>query len=241
MFAAPTNTLDMFAAMQAGSIVLINTSKALLKNDASALFGRYMIARVISAAFERIAVPAAERNPAFLIVDEAADYFDDNLETLLSQARKYNVGVLFAHQHLDQLTPALRASVAANTSIKLAGGISDKDARALASDMRTSADFIAGISKGPHATAFACYVRNLTANAVRLEIPFGALESAATMSDVQHAELIAGNRRRYAVRRDPSALAATATDLSPAAATAPDTPRRTETTASPIVGDDWRS
>jgi hypothetical protein len=147
MFASKENRLDMFEALQNGSMVLINTSKALLKTDASALFGRYMIARVISAAFERIAVAPAKRRPAFLIVDEAAEYFDDNLETLLSQARKFKVGVVFAHQHLDQLTTDLRSAVAANTSIKLAGGVSDKDARALAADMRTTAEFIASMKK----------------------------------------------------------------------------------------------
>jgi hypothetical protein len=138
MFSSQINRLDMFEALQSRSVILINTSKALLKTEASALFGRYMIARVIAAAFERIAVTSGKRTPAFLIVDEAAEYFDDNLETLLSQARKFNVGVLFAHQHLDQLTPSLRAAVAANTSIKIAGGVSDKDARALAPDMRTT-------------------------------------------------------------------------------------------------------
>ncbi len=147
MLAAKTNRLDMFKALQDGAVVLINTSKALLKTDASALFGRYMIACVISAAFERIAIPAEQRSPAFLIVDEAAEYFDDNLETLLSQARKFNLGVLFAHQHLDQLTSDLRAAVAANTSIKIAGGVSDKDARAPAADMRTTTDFLTGMAK----------------------------------------------------------------------------------------------
>src|SRR6202030_1585125 len=198
MFASKTNKLDMFEALQNGSVVLINTSKALLKTDASALFGRYMIARVISAAFERIAVAGDKRNPAFLIVDEAAEYFDENLETLLSQARKFNVGVLFAHQHLDQLTPALRAAVAANTSIKLAGGVSDRDARALARDMRTTAEFVGEMRKLPHSTEFACFVRNYTGSAVRLQIPFGALEKASRMSATEHEELIAKNRERYA-------------------------------------------
>jgi TraM recognition site of TraD and TraG/Type IV secretion-system coupling protein DNA-binding domain len=197
MFAAKVNRLDMFEALQNGSVILINTSKALLKTDASALFGRYMIARVISAAFERIAIPSAQRNPAFLIVDEAAEYFDENLETLLSQARKYNVGVVFAHQHLDQLTTTLRASVAANTSIKLAGGVSDKDARALASDMRTTPDFITGMAKHARSTDFACYVRNYTSNAVRLDIPFGILERAPMMTDAQQAQL----SRRAPARR----------------------------------------
>jgi len=229
MFAAKSNRLDMFEALQQGAVVLINTSKALLKTDASALFGRYMIARVISAAFERIAVTADQRNPAFLIVDEAAEYFDENLETLLSQARKFNVGVLIAHQHLDQLTPALRASVAANTSIKLAGGVSDKDARSLASDMRTTPDFITGMTKRARSTEFACYVRNYTGNAVRLEIPFGALERAAKMSPAEQAQLVAHNRDRYAAHPEVPRPAANERDAKPTAAQ-----QKNE-------GDDWRS
>jgi hypothetical protein len=232
MFAAKTNRLDMFEALQNGSVVLINTSKALLKTDASALFGRYMIARVISAAFERIAVASDKRNPAFLIVDEAAEYFDENLETLLSQARKFNVGVLFAHQHLDQLTPALRAAVAANTSIKLAGGVSDKDARALASDMRTTPDFITGMAKHSKSTEFACYVRNYTSNAVRLEIPFGTLERAPKMTPAEQAQLVARNRERYAAERH---------QPRPAAAKPGTTPGPTAPASPPPPTDDWRS
>jgi hypothetical protein len=231
MFAAKTNRLDMFEALQNSSVVLINTSKALLKTDASALFGRYMIARVISAAFERIAIEANKRNPAFLIVDEAAEYFDENLETLLSQARKFDVGVLFAHQHLDQLTPGLRAAVAANTSIKLAGGVSDKDARALASDMRTTPDFITGMAKHSKSTEFACYVRNYTSNAVRLKIPFGRLERAERMTLEQQAQIVAGNRQRYAAERDQPRTAATE----------PGSPPPTTAPASLPPTDDWRS
>ena len=84
MFSSPVNKLDMFAAMNAGAIVLVNTSKALLKSSASALFGRYMIALTLRAAFERVAIPPEQRRPAFLIVDEAADYFDANAVALVS-------------------------------------------------------------------------------------------------------------------------------------------------------------
>jgi hypothetical protein len=240
MFAAKTNRLDVFEALQNGAVVLINTSKALLKTDASALFGRYMIARVISAAFERIAVTADLRNAAFLIVDEAAEYFDENLEMLLSQARKFNVGVLIAHQHLDQLTPALRASVAANTSIKLAGGVSDKDARALASDMRTTPDFITAMTKHAKSTEFACYVRNYTANAVRLEIPFGALERASKMTSAEQAQLVARNRDRYAARPEEPRPAANGPEQS---STDPEPASNAEnrSTTEPSADHNWRS
>jgi hypothetical protein len=135
--------------------------------------------------------------PAYLIIDEAAEYFDGTVERLLAQARKFNLGVLFAHQHMDQLSPALQAAVAANTSIKMAGGVSDHDARLLAADMRTPADFIGATRKRETLTEFACYVRNRTATAVRLTVPFGTIEAAPEMSEATLAELLALNRARY--------------------------------------------
>jgi hypothetical protein len=234
MFSSRINKLDMFNAIQDGKVVLVNTSKALLKSDASALFGRYMIALTIKAAFERIA--AHRRDPAYLFVDEAAEYFDENIETLLSQARKFNLGVVLAHQHLDQLSTALRSSVAANTTIKLAGGVSDKDARALAADMRTTPDLITSMKKHHRSTEFACYVRNYTSNALRLEIPFGSLETAPKMDDHQHAALLQRNRERYATRRDEPRPVATGADTPRQVATASGPPK------SPKTGsDDWRS
>lgn len=237
MFSSAVNKLDMFDAIQSGKVVLINTTKALLKSDASALFGRYMIALTIKAAFERVA--ATERHPAFLFVDEAAEYFDDNIETLLSQARKFNLGLVIAHQHLDQLSTGLRSSVAANTSIKLAGGVSDKDARGLASDMRTTPDFITGMTKYSKSTEFACYVRNYTANAVRLEIPLGALERAEKMTPEQQAQLIARNRQCYAAGPDQPRPAANGPDQpAPDPVAVAESASRPASTAS---ADDWRS
>lgn len=226
MFSPPQNKLDMFDAIQSGKIVLVNTSKALLKSDASALFGRCMIALTLAAVYERVAVK--ERASAFLICDEAQEYFDEQIEQLLAQARKFNLGVVLAHQHMAQLSPGLRAAVAANTSIKLAGGVSDHDARMLAPDMRSSPDFIASMTKRPRATEFACYVRNLTPQAIRIEVPFGALEAAPRMSDAEHAELRQRNRTRIAACRDEPRPAATS----------PDAPEPDAATAD---SDDWRS
>ena len=117
-------------------------------------------------------IPEHKRRPTFLIVDEAAAYFDSNIDDFLTEARKYKCGCVFADQFLDQATSSLRASLAANTSIKIAGGVSTSDARALASDMRTTQDFILG---QPRLT-FACHIRGITPNAVSIPIPVGQLE-----------------------------------------------------------------
>lgn len=199
MFSSRENKLDMFEAMNSGSIVLVNTSKAMLKGAASALFGRTMIALTLRAAFERVAIPPDQRRPAFLIIDEAADYFDANVDALLTQVRKYKLGLVFAHQYLDQLDAGLRASFAANTAIKLAGGVSDKDARSLAPDMRCRPEFITGQRKQSGSTSFATYVRNITPSALSLSIPFGTLDRMPRMSADAQARLRERNRQRYTV------------------------------------------
>jgi hypothetical protein len=232
MFSAKDNRLDLFTALQQRKTVLVNTSKSLLK-DASPLFGRFMIARVLAAAFERVAIEEKEHTPTYLIVDEAHEYLDEQFEDLLTQARKFKLGVIFAHQTLRQLED-LQAIVASNTSIKFAGGVSDRDARTLAPDMRTDADFINSMQKHDRSTEFACHIRNLTPRAVRLTVPFLTLEDAPRMSSEQRAKLRATNRSRYAIRDDETPKApAPASSERPAAAgkasrTDPDSGEHTE-------------
>jgi len=228
MFSSPVNKLDMFEAMNSGAIVLVNTSKALLKSAASALFGRYMIALTLRAAFERVAIPPERRRPAFLIIDEAADYFDANVDALLTQVRKFKLGLVFAHQYLDQLDGGLRASFAANTAIKFAGGVSDKDARALAPDMRCRPEFITSQRKRDDHTTFTAFVRNLTPTALSLTVPFGTLDRLPQMAPNAHVELRQRNQRRYAT--SPVATAAATPKPAPA-----------EPHAAPSDDDDWTS
>ena len=130
-----------------------------------------------------MAIPPEQRRPAFLIIDEAADYFDANVDALLTQVRKFKLGLVFAHQYLDQLDGGLRASFAANTAIKFAGGVSDKDARALAPDMRCKSEFITAQRKHDDHTNFAAFVRNLTPTALSLTVPFGTLDRLAADDD----------------------------------------------------------
>ena len=103
-----------------------------------------------------------------------------------------------AHQYLDQLAGGLRASIASNTSIKFAGGVSDRDARSMAADMRTTPTFILEQRKGAKETHFACYLRNVTPAALSLAVPFGTMENEPTMSAASYRRLIEENRSRVA-------------------------------------------
>ncbi len=77
MFAQEANKLDLFEAMNEGKIILISTAKDLLKSDGSALLGRFFIAMLAQAALERSTIPAEDRTPTFVYVDEAQEYFEN--------------------------------------------------------------------------------------------------------------------------------------------------------------------
>jgi len=182
MFANPVNRLDLFEVLNNGGIVLVDTSKDFLKDKASSMFGRTIIALTLKAAFERAALPREQRRPTFLWIDEASEYFDDNIDNLLIQARKFKLGVVMAHQYLKQLKGDLLASLMTNTSIKLVGGVSHADARVLAPEMRTTPEFLAEMTKIEDAARFAAFVRNVTPRAIRLTVPFGTAEQMEQMS-----------------------------------------------------------
>lgn len=200
MFAQAENRLDLFEAMNAGKIILVSTAKDLLKSEGSALFGRFFIAMIAQAALERSVIAPDERTPTFVYVDEAQEYFDDSVETLLNQARKYRVGLTLAHQTLDQLSPRLRATILANTSVKFAGGVSARDARALADELHTTSDFIESMRRRPDRSEFAVWVKHASPQAVRMTTPLGFLERQPLQSEESLALLMEQNRERIGGR-----------------------------------------
>ncbi len=197
MFSHPRNKIDIFELLNEGKIILINTAKDLLGQEGSAIFGRFFIALIAQAAVQRAAIPAYKRQSSFVYIDEAQDYFDENISHLLNQARKYRVGLIFAHQNLDQLGAGLRSSVLASTTIKFAGGLSAKDASALDSEFRCDAAFLLSQKKQRNHTEFACHVKNYTNKALSVTIPLGFVEALPTLEAREQEALLEDNRERY--------------------------------------------
>ncbi len=195
MFSHPQSKLDLFTEINAGKLILINTSKSLLKEQGTEIFGRFFIALIAQAAQERATIPASERLPTMVYIDEAQDYFDANIGLILAQARKYNIGMVLAHQYLGQLDNKLQEGFEANTSIKMAGGVSARDARALSGQFSCDPDLIMRQPKG----SFATYVRGLTDRAIPISFPFFVLEDLPRASREEQDVVRQLSRERYAV------------------------------------------
>jgi hypothetical protein len=198
LFTATETKVDLFAEMNRGAIILVDTAKDFLK-DNSSVFGQLIISLVLQAVIERAAIAEHKRKATFLYVDEAASFFSSNIDDLLTEARKFKTGLILAHQYMEQASSSLRASLAANTNIKLASGLSASDARMMAPDMRTTPDFILNQPR----LQFATHIRNVTPSAVSIPItPRGALPS---LSDEAFANLLERNRERVSLRAVPAA------------------------------------
>ena len=194
MFSNPKSKFDMFTELNAGKLILINTSKSLLKEQGTEVFGRFFIALIAQAAQERATLHDQDRKPTMVYVDEAQEYFDANIGVILSQARKFKVGMVLAHQYLGQLSNGLQEAFEANTAIKLAGGVSARDARSLAGQMGGDADKILSQPKG----TFATYIRGLTEQAVPLSFPFFVLEKGPQCTKDARAAIRQHSRDAYA-------------------------------------------
>ena len=197
MFSAQHNALHLHAALASGSVILISTAKTHLGDEASRIFGRFFIGLIWQATKQRF--EEDHPLPAYVYIDEAVEYFDDHIGTLLRQARKSRIGLIMAHQDIDGIPESTLAALRTNAAIRMAGGIaSPQDRRRIASIMGVNADLIAAQPKA----AFVTSVRGGLTNA-SIQFPIGALSNEPAMSDAHFSALKARQRQHYYY--DPSA------------------------------------
>mgnify|MGYP000297032890 CR=1 FL=1 len=99
----PKTAFNMAQAMQEKKIILVNLSKGKLWEVNSQLLGRMITTQVKLAALARSKMLSNDRVPFFLYIDEFQNYVSSSIESILSEARKYKLWLIVAHQYIDQL------------------------------------------------------------------------------------------------------------------------------------------
>lgn len=99
----PKSTINIFDIMNEGKIFLVNVSKGRIGEDNSALLGGMIITKIQLAAMERVRIPEDERKDFYLYVDEFQNFATDSFANILSEARKYRLNLIVAHQYTAQL------------------------------------------------------------------------------------------------------------------------------------------
>src|SRR5260221_3933482 len=108
--AQPRSAFDIREVMDSGKMLLVNLSKGYLGEDNSSLLGSVIINMILIAALRRGDVASGQRHPVHLIVDEYQAFATESFPTLQSEARKYAIDLVVAHQYRDQLDMLNRGS-----------------------------------------------------------------------------------------------------------------------------------
>lgn len=120
--------------MDEGKILLVNLSKGQLGEDTSSLLGSLLVSRLGLAALSRADGPEEARKDFFVYLDEFHSFTTLSLTTMLSEARKYHLGLILAHQYLTQLDERVRDAILGNIGTIISFRLSAADADALAKE-----------------------------------------------------------------------------------------------------------
>jgi len=111
----PESRIDFREVIDGGKILLANLAKGRIGEDVSSFFGSLLVTKLHLAALRRIDVPEEERRDFYLYVDEFQDFVaSETFENILSEARKYRLCLILAHQYIGQLDEQLRKAIFGN-------------------------------------------------------------------------------------------------------------------------------
>lgn len=138
------SAFDFRKVMDEGKILLINLSKGKTGEVNAKLLGLIIVSKLQMAALSRADIPEEERKDFYLYVDEFQNFVTDSFATILSEARKYRLNLVMAHQFISQLgiekegssqsSSQMKDAVFGNTGTMIAFRIGVEDAQIMAKE-----------------------------------------------------------------------------------------------------------
>lgn len=130
----PHSSFDIRDLMDKRKILLINLSKGLVGDVNMRLLGSMLTTRIFLGAMSRANLPPEELKKTakfYLYVDEFQNFANDTFAEILSEARKYNLNLIIAHQYVEQMEEEVRAAVFGNVGTTVAFRVGPFDAELL--------------------------------------------------------------------------------------------------------------
>jgi hypothetical protein len=117
--------------MDEGKILLINLAKGELGEENSNFLGLILVPRILMAAMSRADVPVEARRDFYHYVDEFQNFATPDFAVILSEARKYRLGLCVANQFIGQVEEEVKNAVFGNVGTIVAFRVGVTDANYL--------------------------------------------------------------------------------------------------------------
>lgn len=133
IFSSNKSSFNLREIMDSRKILLVKLDKGKLKDSAD-LLGSLLMAKIQMAAFSRSDIPQTKRTPFYLYIDEFQNFASESFMVLLSEARKYGLSLIMAHQTLAQIPEELRSLILGNTGIQVYFRLNRHDSQLLSKE-----------------------------------------------------------------------------------------------------------
>src|SRR3989338_3543941 len=130
----PKSSFDIRTMMDEKKILIINLSKGLVGETNMRLLGSMLTTRLFLAAMSRanLSAPELAKLPHFYFyVDEFQNFANETFAEILSEARKYKLNLVIAHQYIEQMEEEVRDAVFGNVGTTVAFRVGPFDAEVL--------------------------------------------------------------------------------------------------------------
>lgn len=97
------SAFNFYDVMNDQKILLVKLSKGKIGDMNAYLLGMIVVGKILDAALKRSEMPAEDRKDFYLYIDEFQNFLTDSISVILSEARKYGLNLVIAHQFIGQL------------------------------------------------------------------------------------------------------------------------------------------
>ncbi len=128
------SSFDLRRMMDEKKIIIMNLSKGRVGEVNATLLGSMLVTKLYLSAMSRADVPAAVLSslPSFYFyVDEFQNFANQSFADILSEARKYKLNLIIAHQYVEQMEEEVRNAVFGNVGTTAAFRVGPFDAETL--------------------------------------------------------------------------------------------------------------
>jgi len=125
------STIDIRDIMDKEKILIVNLSTGSVGEDPSLLLGGLLLSKLQIAAMSRVDIPEQKRKDFYLYVDEFQRFATRSFASILSEARKYRLNLILAHQYIAQMEDEVREAVFGNVGTIVSFRVGPDDAEYL--------------------------------------------------------------------------------------------------------------
>jgi len=145
----PKSTVDFEDMMNSGKIIILNLPQGKIGEDNAALLGAMFISQIQIAAMNRANIREDERREFFLYVDEFQNFATSSFVKILSEARKYKLGLILANQYIAQLPEDIQNAIFGNVGTVMSYVVGASDADRIVKELNNlyTADDLVGLAK----------------------------------------------------------------------------------------------